>query len=109
MKNADKYKWRGIGRRIFFGVLFVILAGIFLFYRGGLLKWYELKRYSHKMESQNDSLQGQIDELSSQINALEEGDSLELERVARHWGMAREGEEIYIIKEESDSTAEFSE
>jgi len=106
MKNAEKYKWKGIGRRIFFGVLLVILAGVFLFGRGGLLKWYQLKRYSQKMEVQNDSLQIQIDELSTQIEALEEGDSLALERVARHWGMVKEGEEVYIIREETDSTSE---
>lgn len=103
MKPVERYRWQGIGRKILLIVILVALGGGFLFGKRGLLKWYQLRRMSHIMEARNDSLRAEIQEISGHIQALEEGDSLELERLARGWGLAREGEEIFIIREEGDT------
>jgi cell division protein FtsB len=55
------------------------------------------------MQRQNDSLALEIAILTARIQAFEAGDSLEIERAARHWGMVHEGEEIYLIREEGDT------
>ncbi len=104
MASVKQYKWRGTGRKILLVVLFLVFSGIFLFSRQGLLNWYKLHRTSLQMEAANDSLEQAIEELSARIRAIEEGDSLELERLARHWGMVREGEEIYLIRDDADTT-----
>lgn len=95
----------GLGRKILLGALFLILAATFLFGQRGLLRWNQLRRQCEAMRSKNDSLEQEIAVLTERIQALEVADSLELERVARFWGMVRPGEEIYIIREEGDSLA----
>lgn len=104
MTSSTRYKWHGTGRKILLTVTFLVLGAVFVFGKQGLLKWYQLKRMSRQMELRNDSLETAIQELSGSIRSLEAGDSLELERLARHWGMVREGEEIYIIRDKEDTT-----
>jgi cell division protein FtsB len=104
MASAKQYKWRGTGRKVLLVILILVFSGIFLFGRQGLLNWYKLRRTSQQMEASNDSLVGAIEALSARIQAIEEGDSLELEKLARHWGMVRDGEEIYLIRDDEDTT-----
>lgn len=103
MKVSERYRWRGIGRKVLLASLILILGGIFVFGQRGLLRWYRLVRISTAMEARNDSLEKDIQTLSEQIQALEEGDTLELERRARDWGMVRSGEEVYLVQEEDDT------
>jgi cell division protein FtsB len=97
----ERSKFQGVGRKI---VLVVLVAGLslgFVFGRKGLLQWDKLRRRAREMEMQNDSLQREILGLSLRIRALEAADSLELERAARNWGLARPGEEVFIIREDT--------
>lgn len=103
MKISERYKWRGIGRKVLLAALILVLGGIFIFGHRGLIKWYQLRQIGKAMETKNESLENEIQDLSARIRALEEGDSLELERMARHWGMVRPGEEVYIVQEEGDT------
>ncbi|MCX6639126.1 MAG: septum formation initiator family protein [bacterium] len=103
MSGSSKYRWRGIGRKILLTVLLLALAGIFLYGDRGLYRWYKLRQLRDTMKVHNDSLKITNDKLSERIKALEKGDSLELEKVAREWGMLHPGEEIYLIKEEKDT------
>ena len=103
MRMSNRQKWKGKGRRIFLGLILAILISIFLFGGRGLVQWYKLQRMKETLEMTNDSLQSEIEDLSERVQALEEGDTLEIETVARHWGMVRPGEEIYVVKEEDDT------
>ena len=100
---SELYKRRGVGRKILLAALILIIGSIFIFGQRGLIRWYRLERMSQVMEIRNDSLETEIQVLSLHIQALQEGDSFELERIARHWGMVRSGEEVYIVREEGDS------
>jgi cell division protein FtsB len=97
----ERSRFQGVGRRIIFGILLVGLALGFVFGRKGLLQWDKLRRRARDMEMQNDSLQREILGLSVRIRALEAADSLELERAARQFGLARPGEEVFLIREDS--------
>jgi cell division protein FtsB len=103
----ERNRFQGIGRKI---VILVLLAGLvagFIFGQRGLLQWDKLRQRVREMELQNDSLEQEISVLAARLRALESADSLELERAARRWGMARPGEEVYIIKgEKRDSLAQ---
>ncbi len=103
MKLSERYKWQGKGRKVLLIVVLIILGGIFIFGKRGLWQLYELHRLGETMEIRNDSLEQAMQTTSERIDALERGDSLELERVARHWGMVRPGEEMYVVKEEGDT------
>lgn len=103
MKVSERYKRRGFGRRLLLIALVSVLGGVFLFGQRGLIQWYRLWRISETMEARNDSLEVEIEAISARIQALEAGDSLELERIARRCGMVKPGEEVYIIQEEGDS------
>jgi cell division protein FtsB len=100
MNPPERSKFRGIGRKILFLILFAGLVLTFIFGQRGLLQWDKLRRRVQTMELQNDSLQHEISTLATRIQALENADSLELEQAARRWGMVRPGEEIYIIRED---------
>jgi cell division protein FtsB len=97
-----------VGRKLVFAILVVVLSLGFMFGRRGLLQWDKLRRRVRDMEMTNDSLQREILSLSIRIRALQAADSLELERAARHWGMARPGEEVYIIREDSNEVGKNS-
>ena len=103
MKVSERYRWRGIGRKVLLAVLVLILGGIFIFGQRGLFRWYRLVRVTKSMAASNDSLEAAIEDLSEQIRSLEEGDTLELERHARDWGMVRPGEEVYLVQDEADT------
>jgi cell division protein FtsB len=97
----ERSKYQGVGRKIVFLVLVAGLSLGFVFGRKGLLQWDKWRRRAREMEMQNDSLQREILILSTRIRALEAADSLELERAARQFGLARPGEEVFIIREDS--------
>ncbi len=103
MKAAERYRWQGIGRKVLLIGMILVLGAIFLFGDRGLIKWYRLRQDSRAMEERIDSLGSEIANMSERIRAIEEGDTLELERIARHWGMVRPGEEVYIVREEGDT------
>lgn len=105
MAPTERNKFQGIGRRILFVALLVGLTAGFVFGRKGLLQWENLRQRAREMEIQNDSLQREILALSAHIQALQAADSLELERAARHWHMARPGEEVYIVKDNKPDSA----
>lgn len=103
MKVSERYKWKGLGRRLVLAALAVALVGVFVFGRRGLLKWDQLRRRCEAMELQNDSLASEINQVSTRIRKLEAGDNSELEKMARYWGMVRANEEIYIVRAENDT------
>jgi cell division protein FtsB len=103
MKNSNRQKWKGLGRKILLAVVLIVLISIFLFGERGFIQWYRLQRMKASLERTNDSLETEIGDLSERIRGLEEGDTLEIETVARHWGMVRPGEEVYVVKEEDDT------
>lgn len=102
---SRNYHWRRIGRKVLIASLILIMGGIFLFGQRGLYRFYRLQRSKSEMVRRNDSLNVEIQIIFSRVEALQKRDLLELERIARQWGMVRPGEEIYIIKEEKDTTA----
>ncbi|RJP74054.1 MAG: septum formation initiator family protein [Candidatus Zixiibacteriota bacterium] len=104
VKSPERNPWQGVGRRIILILLFLALAATFIFGQRGLLQYDELRQQCRQMEARNDSLEREIAGLTARIRALESGDSLELERAARRWGLVRPGEEIFLIKEETDTT-----
>ncbi|HEX7343231.1 MAG TPA: septum formation initiator family protein [bacterium] len=106
MKSPERDRFRGVGRKVLLALLFVALAGFFLFGKRGLWQWNKLRRQCEEMRRENDSLEQEIAALAARIQALEAGDSLEVERAARYWGMVREGEEIYFIREEGDTLSQ---
>lgn len=106
MKDPERSRWQGVGRKIVLAILFLALALTFLFGRRGLWQWNKLRQQCEAMRRGNDSLEAEIATLSARIRALEATDSLELERAARFWGMVRPGEEIYIIREEGDTLSQ---
>jgi cell division protein FtsB len=103
MKSSDRQKWKGTGRKVLLALILVILLSIFMFGGRGFIQWYKLERMRVTLETANDSLETEIEDLSERIDALETGDTLEIETVARHWGMVRPGEEVYVVKEEDDT------
>lgn len=103
MKNSNLQKWKGQGRKILLAVVIIVLLSIFMFGERGFIQWYRLQRMKANLEQANDSLETEIENLSERIRGLEEGDTLEIETVARHWGMVRPGEEVYVVKEEDDT------
>ncbi|TKJ38399.1 hypothetical protein CEE37_12835 [candidate division LCP-89 bacterium B3_LCP] len=103
MRVSDQYKWRGIGRKALMAALLLVLGGIFVLGQRGLLNLYRLERTGDAMRMKNDSLDTEIRILSERLDAFQAGDSLEVERIARHWGMIKPGEEVYLVKEESDT------
>ncbi len=103
MKTTERYKWRGIGRKVLLIIILLVLGGIFIFSSRGLLPWYQLHRLEESMEARNDSLAAAVQETSDRIDALAREDSLEIERAARDLGMVRPGEEVYIVREEGDT------
>lgn len=103
MKIVERYKWQGLGRKILLVALILVLGFIFVLGDRGLLKWYRLRQVGTAMVIKNDSLKVEIESLSDRIRGIEAGDSLELERIARYWGLVRPGEEIYIVREEADT------
>jgi len=103
MKVSERYKWKGIGRKILLALLAVILLVIFVSGNRGLLKWNQLRRRCEVFERQNYAMELEIQEVSARIRGIEEGDSLELERAARFWGMVHPNEEIFIIRQEGDT------
>ena len=103
MKAAERYRWQGIGRKVLLISVILVLGAIFLFSDRGLIKWYRLRGDSRAMQERIDSLESEIENISERIRAIEEGDTLELERIARHWGMIRPGEEVYVVREEGDT------
>ncbi len=103
MKAVERLKWKGIGRRVLLVIILIVLLGIFVFGERGLWQWYRLNHLAETMEIENDSLQIKIGTISERTSALEALDSLELERTARHWGMIRPGEEVYVVRDENDT------
>ena len=103
MKNSNRQRWKGAGRKILLVMVLIVLVSIFLFGERGFIQWYKLQRMKGTLEATNDSLETEIEDLSECIRALDEGDSLEIETVARHWGMVRPGEEVYVVKEQDDT------
>jgi len=106
MKSPERDRFRGVGRKVLLALLFILLAGFFLFGKRGLWQWNKLRRQCAEMRRENDSLEQEIALLTSRIQAFEAGDSLEIERAARHWGMVHDGEEIYLIREEGDTLSQ---
>ncbi|MFH1863077.1 MAG: hypothetical protein ABH878_09745 [bacterium] len=103
MNITIKPQKKGIGRKIAFVLLFVLLAAVFVFGDNGLTSWRQLQGLCEHMEQQNDSLELCLQDVSERIRAIEEADSLELERLARFWGMAHPNEAIYIIRDVADT------
>jgi cell division protein FtsB len=106
MKSPERNRFRGVGRKVLLTLFFLILASFFLFSKRGLWQWNKLRRQCEEMRRENDSLEQEIAILSARIQAFEAGDSLEIERAARHWGMVHDGEEIYLIREEGDTVSQ---
>jgi hypothetical protein len=43
MKPPERDRFRGVGRKVFLALLFVVLAGFFLFGKRGLWQWNKLR------------------------------------------------------------------
>jgi cell division protein FtsB len=104
MSSSSKYRGRGIGRKLLLIAVFLGLIGIFTYGDYGLYKWYKMRQLRDTVQMHNDSLKKANEELSTRIKAIEKGDSLEIERVARGYGMIRPGDEVYKIKPENPDT-----
>ena len=77
----------------------VVCAVYLLFLADG--SFFKLWRTNRKVEPQRSALQdlrAQSDSLQERNRLLAEGDSLELEKQAREWGMISEGDTIYHFR-----------
>jgi cell division protein FtsB len=106
MKPPERGRYRGVGRKLALALLFLALALTFVLGRRGLWQWNRLRLQCETMQRENDSLEQEIAKLTQRMQALQTGDSLEIERAARFWGMVRPGEEIYIVREAGDTLSQ---
>lgn len=83
---------------IFNGILIALLLHL-TFAEKGLVKRIKLEIESKKLKKKIETIEKENDSLKQKIYKLEINPK-EIERIAREkYGMAKEGEEVYIIKE----------
>ncbi len=80
------------------GILIALLLYL-IFAEKGLVKRARLELESKKLKKKIEAIEKENDSLKQKIHKLET-DPKEIERIAREkYGMTKEGEEVYIIKE----------
>ncbi|MBZ0265546.1 septum formation initiator family protein [bacterium] len=98
MAVKKKQRWRLYAAIVLVCILVVVLV---FNKHGGLLQVLELQKERNQLRHQVQQLQAEKTTLQEQIKQLQEQDPLMIESEARRLGMAREGEEIFILEYEA--------
>jgi len=79
--------------------ILVIIAGFFLFYKFGIMKYYNLLNQKDELNQKIEEVNQENEKLRAEIDSLKSSDA-KIEKVAREkYNMLRKGEKAFKVEE----------